>query len=66
MSKRRREPNLGKMDWEVTVLEGKGIDKVFSVVFVVVFFPRKKIETGLLALRCFRKETYGKEWRLHC
>ncbi len=56
----------GKMDWEVTVLEGKGIDKVFSVVFVVVFSPRKKIETGLLALRCFRKETYGKEWRLHC
>jgi hypothetical protein len=54
------------MDLEVTVLEGKGIDKVFSVVFVVVFSPRKKIETGLLALRCFRKETYGKEWRLHC
>ncbi len=66
MSKRRREPNPGNMDWEVTVLEGKGIDKVFPVVFVVVLSPRKKIETGLLALRCSRKETYGKEWRLHC
>ncbi len=53
MSKLRREPNPGKMDLEVTVLEGKGIDKVFSVLFVVVFFLRKEIDTGLLALRCF-------------
>ncbi len=53
MSKRRREPNPGKMDWEVTVLEGKGIDKVFSVVFVVVFLPQEEDRNGAFGVALF-------------
>jgi hypothetical protein len=40
--------------------------KKHRIVFRASKANQKKIETGLLALRCFRKETYGKEWRLHC